>query len=263
MYAIGIDTGSVATKGVLFDGTGILRHVILPTGWSPKQASEEALAQLLAGEYRREDVYIVSTGYGSRSIAFADRSITEITCHAKGAHFLNNAVRTIIDIGGQDSKAISVNEQGDVVDFLMNDKCAAGTGRFLEVMMNLLGSDLSEVDAMTRNAEPEMINAMCTVFAESEVIGLLAKGSSKESVAAGIVKAIAQRTAALAAKVNLQDLILFTGGLAKSVQIREEIGKRLGKTILTSEHSQLAGALGAAVIGWKKSGKSAMPIDRL
>lgn len=255
MYSIGIDTGSVATKGVLFDGTEIVRHVIIPTGWSPKQASEEVLDRLLPAGQKREELYIVSTGYGSRSITFADKSITEITCHAKGAHFLNNAVRTIIDIGGQDSKAISVNENGDVIDFLMNDKCAAGTGRFLEVMMNLLGTDLREVDALTEGAEPEMINAMCTVFAESEVIGLLAKGASKEAVAAGIVKAIAQRTAALAAKVNVADLILFTGGLAKSEQIREEIGKRLGKTILTSEHSQLAGALGAAVIGWSKLAK--------
>lgn len=252
MYSIGMDTGSVATKGVLFDGKVIIRSIILPTGWSPKQASEDVLARLLAGELTREDVYIISTGYGSRSIQFADKSITEITCHAKGAYFLNQAVRTIVDIGGQDSKAISVNENGDVIDFLMNDKCAAGTGRFLEVMMNLLGSDLCEVDSLTEGAEPEMINAMCTVFAESEVISLLAKGSSKESVAAGIVNAIAQRTAALVAKVNVTDELLFTGGLAKSQWIREEIGKRLGRRILTSEHSQLAGALGAAVIGWSK-----------
>lgn len=255
MYTIGIDAGSVATKGVLFDGRRIVDHVLVPTGWSPRNAADEVLTKLLtANGLAQDDVVIMATGYGGRAITVAKKVITEITCHAKGAHFLNNQVRTIIDIGGQDSKAISVNERGEVVDFLMNDKCAAGTGRFLEVMVNLLGADIKELDDLTRDAEPQLISSMCTVFAESEVIGLLARGVAKESVARGIVQSIAVRTASLVGKINVSDRVLFTGGLAQSERIRTEIGRLLEKEIETSPHSQLAGALGAAVIGWNKFG---------
>lgn len=252
-YSIGIDAGSVATKGVLFDGCQILDHVLIPTGWSPRNAADEVLVKLLAPRaLTQADVLLTATGYGGRSITLAQKVITEITCHAKGAHFLNNQVRTIIDIGGQDSKAISVNERGEVVDFLMNDKCAAGTGRFLEVMVNLLGADIKELDDLTRDAEPQLISSMCTVFAESEVIGLLARGVAKESVARGIVQSIAVRTASLAGKINVSERVLFTGGLAQSERIRTEVGRLLEIEIETSPLSQLAGALGAAVIGWNR-----------
>ncbi len=256
MYAIGIDSGSVATKGVLFDGQKIIKHIIVPTGWSPKNASEDVLKRLLEENgLKEEECVIVATGYGRKSISFADKEVTEITCHAKGAHFINNQVRTIIDIGGQDSKAISIDEQGNVVDFIMNDKCAAGTGRFLEVMVNLLGADISDLDSLTGNAEPETINSMCTVFAESEVISLLAKGASKDSVASGIIYSIATRTASLVGKVKITDKILFTGGLANSESIKTALSNKLRKEITTSPYSQIAGALGAAVIGWNKKEK--------
>ena len=176
MYSIGIDSGSVATKGVLFDGENF-EYKIIPTGWSPKNACTEVLEYLLGlKDLKREDVFIVATGYGRVSIDFADKEITEITCHGKGAHFLNSDIRTILDIGGQDSKVIKLDRDGNLSDFLMNDKCAAGTGRFLEVMSNLLGSDITEIDSLTRGADPENINSMCTVFAESEVVSLLASG---------------------------------------------------------------------------------------
>ena len=253
MYSIGIDAGSVATKGVLFDGQAIVDYVILPTGWSPRKAAADNITRLLEkNKIAPEDVVITATGYGGQVVENAQKVITEITCHARGAHFLHNGVQTIIDIGGQDSKAISVNERGDVVDFLMNDKCAAGTGRFLEVMVNLLGADIKELDVLTEGAQPQLISSMCTVFAESEVISLLAKGVSKESVALGIVQSIAVRTSALVGKISVRDTVLFTGGLAQSKRIKAEISQLLGREIETSPHSQLAGALGAAVLGWQK-----------
>lgn len=249
MYSIGIDSGSVATKGVLFDGSDF-EYKIVPTGWSPKNACTEILNALLESKgLKREDVFIVATGYGRVSIDFADKEITEITCHGKGAHFLNSDIRTILDIGGQDSKVIKLDRDGNLSDFLMNDKCAAGTGRFLEVMSNLLGSDITDIDTLTRNASPENINSMCTVFAESEVVSLLASGSSKESVASGILHSIAGRIVNLAEKLGVEESVAFTGGLAQSEVLREIISEKLNREVFTSPYSQFNGAIGAASIG--------------
>ncbi|MTI70695.1 MAG: 2-hydroxyglutaryl-CoA dehydratase [Firmicutes bacterium] len=255
MYSIGIDTGSVATKGVIFNGR-IIDHITIPTGWSPKESSKKVLDILLKNtNAKKEDIVVVATGYGRIAIPFADKTITEITCHGKGANYLNENVRTIIDIGGQDSKVINIDNLGNVTDFLMNDKCAAGTGRFLEVMVNLLGTDISELDNLSRNEKPETISSMCTVFAESEVISLLAKDASKESIASGIIHSIAKRTTALVGKLNITDDILFTGGLAKSEVTKDTLSEKLKRDIYTSPHAQLAGALGAAIIGWNKFDK--------
>ncbi|MBM7625044.1 acyl-CoA dehydratase activase [Sporohalobacter salinus] len=250
MYSVGIDIGSVATKGVIFDGE-MVDYIVIPTGWNPKEAGVDALNKLLEdNNLAKKDVnQITATGYGRVSADFADEVVTEITCHAKGGHFLDNKVRTIIDIGGQDSKAISVDENGNVMDFIMNDKCAAGTGKFLEVTINSLGENINDLDELTKNTEPQEINSMCTVFAESEVVSLLAQGASKESVALGIVDAIANRAQVLLSKVPINDQILFTGGLAKSERIKKVLSDKLGRKIITSSNSQLAGALGAAVIG--------------
>lgn len=249
MYSIGIDSGSVATKGVLYDGKNF-EYKIVPTGWSPKGACNEILDFLLESKgLKKEDVFIVATGYGRVSIDFADKEITEITCHGKGAYFLNSGVRTILDIGGQDSKVIKLDRDGNLSDFLMNDKCAAGTGRFLEVMSNLLGSDISDIDNLTRDANPENINSMCTVFAESEVISLLAGGSSKESVASGILHSIANRIVNLTEKLGVEGEVAFTGGLAQSDVLTDIISRRLGREVFTSPNSQYNGAIGASVIG--------------
>ncbi|AZO94729.1 acyl-CoA dehydratase activase [Halocella sp. SP3-1] len=253
MYSIGIDIGSVGTKAILFNGE-VVDRVIMSTGWSPKLAGKQAFEQLLVNNnLKREDVkQAVVTGYGRISIDFADKVVTEITCHAKGAYFLNNEVRTIIDIGGQDSKAVSLDSSGNVVDFIMNDKCAAGTGKFLEVTINSLGADIGDIDKITKGAKAEKINSMCTVFAESEVVSLLAKGAAKESIALGIIHSIATRITSLLGKIEINDKILFTGGLANSKRISKELSVCLGKDIYRSEYSQLAGALGAAIIGWDR-----------
>ena len=250
MYSIGIDSGSVATKGVLFDGENF-EYKIVPTGWSPKNACSEILEFFLESKnIKKEDTFIVATGYGRVSIDFADKEITEITCHGKGAYYLNSDIRTILDIGGQDSKVIKLDRDGNLADFLMNDKCAAGTGRFLEVMSNLLGSDISEIDNLTGGGEvPENINSMCTVFAESEVISLLASGSSKESVALGILHSIASRIVNLTEKLGVEGEIAFTGGLAQSKVLTKIISDKLGIDVFTSPYSQYNGAIGAASIG--------------
>lgn len=255
LYSIGIDSGSTATKGVLFNGE-IVDTMMIPTGWSPKTACE-SIRDAFFEKYglKREDVYIVVTGYGRVSVDFADKLVTEITCHGKGAYYLNPNTRTILDIGGQDSKVIKIDSSGNIVDFLMNDKCAAGTGRFLQVMTNLLGSDLSELDSLTEDADPSKINSMCTVFAESEVISMLAGGASKESIASGILHSIASKIITLSSRIGLEPDVMFTGGLAQSEELTKIISEKLGKKVITSPYSQLNGAIGAAVIGWDKLSK--------
>ncbi|SKC87745.1 acyl-CoA dehydratase activase [Maledivibacter halophilus] len=251
MYSVGIDSGSVATKAVLFNGK-MIEKIIIPTGWSPKTAAKEAIDLLInkVNIDKKQVKKIIGTGYGRISMPFADKTVTEITCHGKGAHFLNSNVRTILDIGGQDSKVISLDNNGNVIDFAMNDKCAAGTGRFLQVMSNVLEVDVSDLDDITDNVKPEPITSMCTVFAESEVISLLAKGLPKERVAAGIVYSIANRGTSILNKVSLVDTIAFTGGVAKSAVIKKMIEKEMGKNLYAPKDSQIVGALGAAVIGW-------------
>lgn len=251
MYSIGIDTGSVATKGVLFNGE-IVGELTIPTGWSPKKASEEVLDTLIknAGITRNQVKKIIGTGYGRISMDFADKTVTEITCHGRGAHFLNNKTRTIIDIGGQDSKVISLDEKGNVLDFLMNDKCAAGTGRFLQVMINLLGEEIEDIDSLASGAQPQPITSMCTVFAESEVISSLANGATKEAIAAGIIQSIASRASSLLCKIKIQDTVAFTGGVAKSSVLKAAIEDKIRKPIYIAENTQIVGALGAAVTGW-------------
>lgn len=258
MYSIGIDSGSIATKAVLFNGK-ILAKVIIPTGWSPKTASKEAMSLLIgmSGIDESEVKNIVGTGYGRVSMPFADKTVTEITCHGKGAHFLNDNVRTILDIGGQDSKVISLDDNGNVIDFAMNDKCAAGTGRFLEVMSNVLGIDIGDLDDFTKGINPEPITSMCTVFAESEVISLLAKGVSKDGIASGIVHSIANRGVSILSKVRVKGEIAFTGGVAISEVIKKAIEIKLKLALYTPCTPQIVGALGAAVIGWEILDKTA------
>lgn len=251
MYSVGVDSGSVATKAVIFNGE-IIKKVIIPTGWSPKEAAKDAIDTLIkeTNISKYEVKRIIGTGYGRISMPFADKTVTEITCHGRGAHFLNNNVKTILDIGGQDSKVISLDDNGNVVDFAMNDKCAAGTGRFLQVMANVLGLDVSELDKFTNNIDPEPITSMCTVFAESEVISLLAKGVPKERIASGIIHSIANRGTSILSKVNISDVVAFTGGVAKSKVIKKVIETKIKKTLYAPLDSQIVGALGAAVIGW-------------
>lgn len=252
MYSIGIDSGSVATKGVLFDGENIVKKIIIPTGWSPKIASKEVYENLITGIDKENVKKIVGTGYGRVSMDFVDKKVTEITCHAKGVHFLNSNVRTIIDIGGQDSKVINLDNEGNVSNFIMNDKCAAGTGRFLQVTSNLLGTDVDSIDNLANGANPQVISSMCTVFAESEIISLLAKDISKESIAAGILQSIANRSESMLSRIDIVDKVAFTGGVAKSKILVKMLEENLKKDIYIYDDTQIIGALGAAIVGYKK-----------
>ncbi|MGL6104979.1 acyl-CoA dehydratase activase [Romboutsia sp.] len=251
MYSIGIDSGSVATKGVLFDGEKIVKKIIIPTGWSPKTTSEQVYNYLSEGIDKINIKKVVGTGYGRVSMDFVNKKVTEITCHTKGIHFLNKNIRTIIDVGGQDSKIISLDKQGNVVNFIMNDKCAAGTGRFLELTSNILGSDILNIDKLAKDQEPENISSMCTVFAESEIVSLLAKNIKKEKIAAGILKSIANKSSAMLNRGEIIDEIAFTGGLAQSKVLVKMLEENLGKNIFIAEDTQIIGALGAAIIGYR------------
>ena len=204
----------------------------------------------LKGIPEEEIKKVVGTGYGRGVMDFADKKVTERT-HSKGIHFINNDVRTILDIGGQDSKVINLDVDGNVVNFLMNDKCAAGTGRFLEVTSNILGSDITKIDEVTaRGNNPVNISSMCTVFAESEIVSLLAQNVPTGEVAAGILKSIANKSTSMLSRGEIVDKVAFTGGLAKSSELVRMVSEIIGKEIFLAEDTQIIGALGAAVIGF-------------
>lgn len=248
MFGLGIDSGSATTKGVLFDGEKILEKLIVPTGFDPS----DTIKQVYDALKKNNEVYTVTTGYGRGLLSEADKQVTEITCHGKGANILSGNVRTIIDIGGQDSKVIMLDRDGNICDFLMNDKCAAGTGRFIEVMMKILNQNIDKIDEFIQNKEPVKISSMCTVFAESEIISLLARRNDPGCIAMGIVDSIASRTSNFAKRLVLQDSIFFSGGLAASHEIKKSLERHIGKDIITHPDSQFTGSLGAASIAYNK-----------
>lgn len=254
MYSIGIDVGSVAAKAAVFDGQKIIAKEILPTGWSPRESGTLILEQALrAAQIEKDQVKkIVGTGYGRVALSFIDKKVTEITCHGRGAHFLDPDIKTVIDIGGQDSKVIKLDAKGNVVDFIMNDKCAAGTGRFLQVMAHALEMDVSDLSNAGKDAVPQNVNSMCTVFAESEVISLMANGASKESIAAGLLESVCKKTYSLVSKVGVVDKVFFSGGVSQSPLLIDFLSKKIGTKIISSDLSQFLGAIGAAVIGYEE-----------
>lgn len=249
MVVIGLDIGSVAAKGVMLDRQEQHR-VIMPTGWSPRDAGEKLINELLdvSGYGHSEIDTIVVTGYGRVAIEQADKTITEIKCHARGVAELYPGVRTIIDIGGQDSKVISINDKGKVIDFAMNDKCAAGTGRFLQVMATAMGIDIAEMGNAEDCSQLVQVNSMCTVFAESEIIGLLARGVPKEGIIAGLHQSVGKRVAAMARRMGIVEQIAFTGGVAINSGVQRALSEELSSPIIVPEVCQFTGALGAALL---------------
>lgn len=251
MITMGIDSGSAMTKAALFDGEKIIACRMEPSGTNPGQVMHQ-----LYEELKTEDTaYVVATGYGRELLPEADKIITEITCHGAGAAFLCPGCDTVIDIGGQDSKVILLNEAGQVRDFLMNDKCAAGTGRFLEMTMARVGSDIAKIDEFVAGATPATINSMCAVFAESEIIGLLAQQTPPGDILLGCIHSICRRTAIFAQKLASADPhVFFSGGLAQSETIRLALAQYFGiRDIQTHPLGQYNGAIGAAVLGYRKA----------
>lgn len=256
MITAGIDSGSVSTKGAIINDGELLASTIIPTGYNVKTSAESALDILLTetGINRSDITSLIATGYGRKRIDFADQSVTEITCHAAGAHFQNPEIRSIIDIGGQDCKAILIDSRGNVANFVMNDKCAAGTGRFLEVMARALEVDLDQFGTISLTADnPASISSLCTVFAESEVISLIACGESRKNIIAGIHLSIGSRVAAMAGRAGVNGSILLTGGVANNIGVVKALEEKTGKPIEIPQYPQVNGAIGAALIAEKKS----------
>ncbi len=253
MYIMGIDSGSTSTNAVVInEKREIVSFAVLRTGAKSADSAERIRAEVLeqAGLTPEDIARTVSTGYGRVSIPFADRNVTEISCHARGAHFLNPDVRTILDIGGQDSKAIRINENGDVVDFVMNDKCAAGTGRFLEMMADTLEVGIEALGPLSlKSKENVEISSMCSVFAESEVISLIAQNKEPADIAHGIHRAIAGKAMSLLRKVGLEREFMMTGGVAKNPGMTAVLEEMLGAPLYLYEEPEIVGALGAALYG--------------
>ncbi|MCR4962572.1 MAG: acyl-CoA dehydratase activase [Firmicutes bacterium] len=248
-FFIGIDIGSSSAKAAVVDETGALLHTLLrPTGWDSAGA-----AQALAEDFARlhmdvQQEKVVATGYGRNAVAYAGKRITEITCHGRGAYWLFGAeAATVIDIGGQDSKIMRI-EHGKVRDFMMNDKCSAGTGRFLEIMSAALGISIDELCDLAATGGGVHISSMCTVFAESEVVGLIGKGTARADIAYAIVDSIVQKVCAQAAKLISDEPVFLTGGLCKQENLIRALGQRLGKPLVSHENARFAGAIGAALL---------------
>ena len=260
-YTAGIDSGSTSTDVVILDQNGKIKStMIIPTGGGAMMSAEKSLELAVekAGIQKEEIVRIVTTGYGRAYIDSGDDSITEITCHAKGAHYLNPRVRTVIDIGGQDIKAISIDENGAVKNFLMNDKCAAGTGRFLEMMARTLGLSLEEMSTKGLEwKENVVISSMCTVFAESEVVSLVAQNKNVADIIHGLNVSVASKVGALAARLgkNNPGEYMMTGGVAKNKGITNALEEKLGAKLYICDEAQLCGALGAALFAYEKCKK--------
>ncbi len=249
MIGIGIDIGSVATKGIIIHGDNHAKAIV-PTGWSPRDAGQTIIEELVnAADLKRHEIdRIFVTGYGRVAFDLADKTVTEIKCHARGISELFPEVRTIIDIGGQDSKVIKIDETGRVLDFAMNDKCAAGTGRFLQVMATALGLDVSELDQAENPSEMRMISSMCTVFAESEIISLLAGGHPKGGIIAGLHQSVGKRVGSMAVRLGIQGAVAFTGGVAMNKGVRRALEEEIGCPVIVSDACQYTGALGAALL---------------
>ncbi|MGZ3595456.1 MAG: acyl-CoA dehydratase activase [Syntrophales bacterium] len=251
MITAGIDIGSITTKAAVMAEGKIRGTRVIFTGYNAEQAGAKVYEELLKelGIEKFDVRRVVSTGYGRNSVKFMDKAMTEIICHGAGAHYLNPRARSVIDIGGQDSKAIILDEKGKVKNFAMNDKCAAGTGRFLEVMARALEVDLDGFGALSlRAVDPSRISSLCTVFAESEVISLISKGEKRENIIAGIHESIAARIAAMANRLRIAPLVVMTGGVAKNIGVVKALERKIGMAVEVSEYAQVNGAIGATLL---------------
>lgn len=256
-YFVGIDIGSTCAKTVVMDQEGqILHRLLRPTGWSSVETASSIQTELGMLGIDADRSTVVSTGYGRSAVPFASKNITEITCHAKGACYIHGTDDlTVIDIGGQDTKLIAV-EKGQVTDFVMNDKCSAGTGRFLEVMANTLSVTPQELSDMARSGGGVSISSMCTVFAESEVIGLIGRGEQRENIAFAVIDSIVKKVASQAGRLKMDQKVCLTGGLCGFDYLRERLSCVLHCEVCTDPDGRYAGAAGAALCArdsWMKT----------
>ncbi len=259
-FAAGVDVGSTQTKAILIEeSSGIVGRAIVDTGANVSKAAENAFFALCreAEVDTREVGFVVGTGYGRYKIAFGNAQMTEISCHARGAHHIFPNTHTVIDMGGQDSKAISVGVDGEVLDFVMNDKCAAGTGRFLSNAADVLNISLDEIGPLSLQAtRPVKITTVCTVFVESDILSYLAQGKKASDILGGVHLAIAKRTVSLARRVALDPAITVTGGVARNIGMIKALEEVLGVPLQVSPDSHFIGAIGAALFALEKLDQS-------
>ena len=253
MLTMGVDIGSTASKAVIMeDGSRILARALVAVGTGtrgPQEVYKKVLEE--SGVTRDQISRIVATGYGRMKFQEADRELSEVSCHGKGVKYLCPEARTVIDIGGQDAKAMLLDENGNLDDFVMNDKCAAGTGRFLDAMARVLDVDVTELGAISERSEhPTSISSTCAVFAESEVISRLAADEHIEDIAAGIHASVAKKVGGLALRIGYQPQVVMSGGVAKNRGIVKALERELKCSILVPEDCQMAGAIGAALFAW-------------
>jgi (R)-2-hydroxyacyl-CoA dehydratese activating ATPase len=250
-YAAGVDVGSTQTKAVIVDEHRVIvARALTMTGANVIRAAEESYAEALrSADIEEEEVeYVVGTGYGRYKVTFGNTQVTEISCHGRGAVHMFPNTRTVVDMGGQDTKAIKVAPSGEIVDFCMNDKCAAGTGRFLGAASSALGIDLDQLGPTAlRGEKPVKISTTCTVFAESEVLAWLGRGKKIEDILLGVHQSIAGRSAGLARRVGIESEVTFTGGVAKNLAMIDTLTQALGAPLNVSDDSHYMGALGAAL----------------
>ncbi|MGP8078875.1 MAG: acyl-CoA dehydratase activase [Thermoplasmata archaeon] len=252
----GVDIGSTTAKCVLLgEDSQVVGKSLSVVGVDIVKDAERALEAALADAHlpRSDVAFVTGTGYGRYKVYFGQLVVTEISCHARGAHFLFPGTRLVVDIGGQDTKAIRINDQGEVVDFAMNDKCAAGTGRFLEVCANALGFDIGEIGALSLQARrPVKVTSTCTVFAESEVTSYVSRGKDPKDILAGLHASIVNRTLSLMQRVGVEPEVTFTGGVSQNEGMVRALHNRLGSPVNVSPLSQYLGALGAALHGLER-----------
>jgi (R)-2-hydroxyacyl-CoA dehydratese activating ATPase len=250
-YAAGVDVGSTQTKAVIIDEVRrIVGRSLTETGSNVMRAAEAAFQQArVAADVREEEIeYVVGTGYGRYKVTFGNTQVTEISCHGRGAVQMFPATRTVVDMGGQDTKAIRVSPTGEIIDFCMNDKCAAGTGRFLGAASAALRIPLDELGPTAlRGERPVKISTTCTVFAESEILSWLGKGKKTEDILLGVHQSIAMRSVGLMRRVGIEEQVTFTGGVARNTAMIAAMNDKLGLTVNVGEDAHYMGALGAAL----------------
>ena len=247
-YYTGIDIGSTATKVVVLSDGAVVDRLTLPTGWSSKETASEVSRRLAASGYPvTGEMRVIATGYGRVSVAYAAKTVTEISCHGRGGYALMGRDCTVVDIGGQDTKVITV-ENGMASSFLMNDKCSAGTGKFLEIMANRLGVDMAELFDMAEKGEPLAISSMCTVFAESEVISHIGAGERREDIAAGVVDSVVNKVGGLCLRHQIRGDVILTGGLCDCAYLVKRLSAKIKAPVHSDPMGRYAGALGAALI---------------
>jgi predicted CoA-substrate-specific enzyme activase len=264
-YAAGVDVGSTQTKAAIIDESGrLVGRSLIDTGANVVRAAEHAYEQALAdaGLEEREVGFVVGTGYGRYRVTFGDTQVTEISCHGRGAVHMFPATRTVVDMGGQDTKAIRVKPNGEIADFCMNDKCAAGTGRFLGAAAAALDIPIGELGPMALRAErPVKITTTCTVFAESEVLSWMAKGKKIEDILLGVHQSIVSRSVGLMRRVGIEEEVTFTGGVTKNLGMVRALEDALGVRVNVSDDSHYMGALGAALFALDRIAAAGRPVQ--